>query len=169
MKKYIKVIVLVILMVISLVLVFLSNNKDNKAKDNNNRDINIVDTQENSKKDSNNNNDGEQNINNFFNTLFNYDNENYKSRFDDIKKYSTDNVVEMLEGAGDIVTPTTSIKNKLDTIEIFFDKSEKKAIVVTNTTYTISNSANSMQQIFQIDLNEENKIEGYTVLANVNN
>lgn len=168
MKKYIKVIVLVILMVISLVLVFLSNNKDNKAKDNNNRDINIVDTQENSKKDSN-NNDGEQNINNFFNTLFNYDNENYKSRFDDIKKYSTDNVVEMLKGAGDIVTPTTSIKNKLDTIEIFFDKSEKKAIVVTNTTYTISNSTNSMQQIFQIDLNEENKIEGYTVLANVNN
>lgn len=168
MKKYIKVIVLVMLMVISLVLVFLSSNKDNKTKDNNNKDINIVDTQEESQKDST-NNDGEQNINNFFNTLFNYDNENYKSRFDDIKKYSTDNVVEMLKGAGDIVTPTTSIKNKLDTIEIYFDKSKKKAIVVTNTTYTISNSANSMQQIFQLDLNEENKIEGYTVLANVNN
>lgn len=113
-------------------------------------------------------------IRNFINAEFNYTNANYKSRFEDIKKYVTDDVYNVLKGTGDITTPKTKFQNKVENLNVYLttnDNATIKSLVNITTIYSIEgiNSA-PINQIYELELREQGKdkwiITKYTLMGN---
>ena len=113
-------------------------------------------------------------IRNFINAEFNYTNVNYKSRFEDIKKYVTDDVYNVLKGTGDVTTPKTKFQNKVENLNVYLttnDNATIKSLVNITTIYSIEgiNSA-PINQIYELELRQQGKdkwiITKYTLMGN---
>ncbi|MEC0526221.1 hypothetical protein P8822_00130 [Bacillus sonorensis] len=115
-----------------------------------------------------------QTITNLFNTLFNYDNNNYASRFDKAEKYMNSNVIEKLKGAGgDIQAPKAKIEKQIKKIEIFrqIEKSENiTALVQIKSTYSVDGEDNpEVNELYKVRVNlKTNKIEFFQLLGALN-
>lgn len=115
-----------------------------------------------------------RNIGDFINAQFNYTNKNYVSRFEDIKKYVSNNVYNALKGADDIAAPKTSIQNKVDNLNVYLTTNSNQtvsALVNIRTIYTVNGEVSSaINQIYELELKQQGKdkwiITKYTLMGN---
>jgi len=115
-----------------------------------------------------------RNIGNFIDAQFNYTNKNYVSRFENIKKYVSNDVYNALKGAGDIAAPKTSIQNKVDNLNIYLTTNSNQtvsALVNIRTIYSVNGDDSSpINQIYELELKELGKdkwtITKYTLMGN---
>jgi len=114
------------------------------------------------------------NISQFVDAQYNYTNNNYKNRFEVIKKYVTDDVYNALKGPGDITTPKTNFQNEVKNLDVYIttnDNKTIKALVNITTLYSIGGVANKpINQIYELELKEQEKdqwiITKYTLMGN---
>src|SRR5665648_389158 len=101
------------------------------------------------------------NISQFVDAEYNYTNNNYKSRFEVIRKYVTDDVYNALKGPGDITTPTTSFQNEVKNLDVYItthDNKTIKALVNITTLYSMGGVTNKpINQIYELELKEQEK------------
>jgi len=101
------------------------------------------------------------NISDFVNAEFNYTNENYISRFEEIKRYVTNDVYNGLKGTGDITTPKTKVQNEVTNLNVYFttdDNKTIKALVNIATIYSIQGvKGTTINQIYELELREQTK------------
>lgn len=115
-----------------------------------------------------------KNVVDFINAQFNYTNENYKSRFEDIKKYVTTDVYSALNGAGDVTTPKTKIQSKVDNLNVYLATNNNQtitALINISTIYSVEGVGGSpINQIYELELKEQEKdkwiITKYTLMGN---
>lgn len=114
------------------------------------------------------------NIGSFIDAQFNYTNKNYVSRFENIKKYVSNDVYNALKGAGDIAAPKTSIQNKVDNLNIYLTTNSNQtisALVNIRTIYSVNRDDSApINQIYELELKELGKdkwiITKYTLMGN---
>ena len=114
------------------------------------------------------------NIGSFIDAQFNYTNKNYVSRFENIKKYVSNDVYNALKGAGDITAPKTSIQNKVDNLNIYLTTNSNQtisALVNIRTIYSVNGDDSApINQIYELELKELGKdkwiITKYTLMGN---
>lgn len=114
------------------------------------------------------------NIGSFIDAQFNYTNKNYVSRFENIRKYVSNDVYNALKGAGDIAAPKTSIQNKVDNLNIYLTTNSKQtvsALVNIRTIYSVNGDDSApINQIYELELKELGKgkwiITKYTLMGN---
>ena len=114
------------------------------------------------------------NISDFINAEFNYTNETYISRFEDIRKFVTDDVYSALKGTGDITIPRTKVQDEVTNLNVYLttnDNQTIKALVNIGTIYSIQGvKGTPINQIYELELNEQEKdqwiITKYTLMGN---
>lgn len=114
------------------------------------------------------------NIGSFIDAQFNYTNKSYVSRFENIKKYVSNDVYNALKGAGDIAAPKTSIQNKVDNLNIYLTTNSNQtisALVNIRTIYSVNGDDSApINQIYELELKELGKdkwiITKYTLMGN---
>lgn len=114
------------------------------------------------------------NIVGFIDAQFNYTNKNYVSRFEDIKKYVSNDVYNALKGAGNVAAPKTSIQNKVDNLNIYLTTNNSQtvsALVNIRTIYSVNaDDSAPINQIYELELKEQEKdkwiITKYTLMGN---
>lgn len=170
MKKIIYI-VLGISLVLNLILVILTagqrfsisnNNKEISDLTTKNKSLNtkLKDYQINNEVDqASNNSDVKKLVQNFCYAQFNYDNSNYATRFDNSKKYVTNDVYSALKGSGAITTPKTEFKNEVKNLNIYLtsnDGNNIKALVHMTNSYTIQGTTSDTDQFYEFDVSQQN-------------
>jgi len=114
------------------------------------------------------------NISDFVKDEFNYTNQNYKSRFLDIRRYVSDDVYNALKGTGDIETPKVKVQNEVKDLNVYLttnDNKTIKALVNITTVYSVQGVKNAaINQIYELELTQREKdewiINKYTLMGN---
>lgn len=106
-----------------------------------------------------NNADVKKLIQNFCHAQFDYDNSNYVNRFDNVKKYVTNDVYNALKGSGSTATPKTQFKNEVKNLNIYLtsnDSKNIKALVHMTNSYTIQGTTSDTDQFYEFDVSQQN-------------
>ncbi|WEY90742.1 hypothetical protein P5624_00295 (plasmid) [Bacillus subtilis] len=113
-------------------------------------------------------------IKNSFNTLYNYNNENFVSRFDKAKKYMTDKVVDKLKGSGGVVeAPKVEIEKRVNQLKIYREIKKDRnivALVQLESTYSVDGKDNpKMNELYRVRVNlDTNKVDTFELLGSLN-
>lgn len=113
-------------------------------------------------------------IKNSFNTLYNYNNENFVRRFDKAKKYMTDQVVNKLKGSGGVVeAPKVEIEKRVNQVKIFREIKKDQnivALVELESTYSVDGKDNpKMNELYRVRVNlDTNKVDTFELLGSLN-
>ncbi|MCY9311725.1 hypothetical protein MOF23_22595 [Bacillus inaquosorum] len=113
-------------------------------------------------------------IKNSFNTLYNYNNENFVSRFDKAKKYMTDKVVDKLKGSGGVVeAPKVEIEKRVNQLKIYREIKKDHnivALVQLESTYSVDGKDNpKMNELYRVRVNlDTNKVDTFELLGSLN-
>ncbi|WJE41141.1 hypothetical protein QRD86_00380 (plasmid) [Bacillus halotolerans] len=113
-------------------------------------------------------------IKNSFNTLYNYNNENFVSRFDKAKKYMTDQVVNKLKGSGGVVeAPKVEIEKRVNQLKIYREIKKNQnivALVQLESTYSVDGKDNpKMNELYRVRVNlNTNKVDTFELLGSLN-
>lgn len=101
----------------------------------------------------------EECINNFFNTMYNYTNDNYVDRFTKAKEYAKDDVITGMKGITDgaeIKAPTTKVESKVSNLKAYY-ATDNTIIVIADMSYKIENlNGNNFRQVMQVGVIKEN-------------
>lgn len=101
----------------------------------------------------------EECINNFFNTMYNYTNDNYVDRFTKAKEYAKDDVITGMKGVTDgaeIKAPTTKIESKVSNLKAYY-ATDNSIIVIADMSYKVENlNGNNFRQVMQVGVIKEN-------------
>lgn len=101
--------------------------------------------------------DIEECINNFFNTMYNYKNDNYVERFTKAKEYAKDDVITQMKGtSGEQATaPTTKVQSTVSNLKVYY-ATDSTIVVVADMNYKIENlNGNNFRQVMQIGVIKE--------------
>lgn len=101
--------------------------------------------------------DIEECINNFFNTMYNYTNDNYVERFTKAKEYAKDDVIIQMKGtSGEQTTaPTTKVQSTVSNLKVYY-ATDSTIVVVADMNYKIENlNGNNFRQVMQIGVIKE--------------
>ncbi|MCY9367577.1 hypothetical protein MOF14_12620 [Bacillus spizizenii] len=113
-------------------------------------------------------------IKNSFNILYNYNNENFVSRFDKAKKYMTDKVVDKLKGSGGVVeAPKVEIEKRVNQLKIYREIKKDHnivALVQLESTYSVDGEDNpKMNELYRVRVNlDTNKVDTFELLGSLN-
>ncbi|MGE7609853.1 hypothetical protein ACQKML_25105 [Peribacillus frigoritolerans] len=78
-----------------------------------------------------------------FRGLFNYDNKNYASRFDQVKNRLAESVVSKLKASGEMGSMEIEFKNEVKSLHVYLsavEKDQAKALVKMETQYSVGGS-----------------------------
>lgn len=74
----------------------------------------------------------------FFSIYQNYTTDTYRTRFDELAGYTTDDVLTKLQGASALEPPILPMKNELVKQQVFYDPSEPHTFLIyTSTAYSL--------------------------------
>ncbi|WP_144553555.1 hypothetical protein [Peribacillus simplex] len=79
-----------------------------------------------------------------FRGLFNYDNKNYASRFDQVKDRLAESVISKLKASGEMGSMEIEFKNEVKSLHVYLsavEKDQAKALVKMETQYSVGGSA----------------------------
>ncbi|MDM5281829.1 hypothetical protein [Peribacillus frigoritolerans] len=79
-----------------------------------------------------------------FGGLFNYDNKNYASRFDQVKDRLGESVISKLKASGEMGSMEIEFKNEVKSLHVYLsavEKDQAKALVKMETQYSVGGSA----------------------------
>ncbi|MEE3956125.1 hypothetical protein [Peribacillus frigoritolerans] len=79
-----------------------------------------------------------------FRGLFNYDNKNYASRFDQVKNRLAESVISKLKASGEMGSMEIEFKNEVKSLHVYLsavEKDQAKALVKMETQYSVGGSA----------------------------
>jgi nucleotidyltransferase/DNA polymerase involved in DNA repair len=79
-----------------------------------------------------------------FRGLFNYDNKNYASRFDQVKDRLAESVISKLKASGEMGSMEIEFKNEVKSLHVYLsavEKDQAKALVKLETQYSVGGSA----------------------------
>ncbi|MFP3512220.1 hypothetical protein SB775_21795 [Peribacillus sp. SIMBA_075] len=79
-----------------------------------------------------------------FRGLFNYDNKNYASRFDQVKGRLAESVISKLKASGEMGSMEIEFKNEVKSLHVYLsavEKDQAKALVKMETQYSVGGSA----------------------------
>ncbi|MGE6613495.1 hypothetical protein ACQKFG_23830 [Peribacillus sp. NPDC076916] len=78
-----------------------------------------------------------------FRGLFNYDNKNYASRFDQVKDRLAESVISKLKASGEMGSMEIEFKNEVESLHVYLsavEKDQAKALVKMETQYSVGGS-----------------------------
>ncbi|MFF2853469.1 MULTISPECIES: hypothetical protein [unclassified Peribacillus] len=78
-----------------------------------------------------------------FRGLFNYDNKNYASRFDQVKDRLAESVISKLKASGEMGSMEIEFKNEVKSLHVYLsavEKDQAKALVKMETQYSVGGS-----------------------------
>ncbi|MFC9601418.1 hypothetical protein ACFTQL_27045 [Peribacillus butanolivorans] len=79
-----------------------------------------------------------------FRGLFNYDNKNYATRFDQVKDRLAESVISNLKASGEMGSMEIEFKNEVKSLHVYLsavEKDQAKALVMMETQYSLGGSA----------------------------
>ena len=79
-----------------------------------------------------------------FRGLFNYDNKNYASRFDQVKDQLAESVISKLKASGEMGSMEIEFKNEVKSLHVYLsavEKDQAKGLVKMETQYSVGGSA----------------------------
>jgi hypothetical protein len=79
-----------------------------------------------------------------FRGLFNYDNKNYATRFDQVKDRLAESVISKLKASGEMGSMEIEFKNEVKSLHVYLsavEKDQAKALVMMETQYSVGGSA----------------------------
>ncbi|MBT2669067.1 hypothetical protein J7J00_27145 [Bacillus sp. ISL-4] len=79
-----------------------------------------------------------------FRGLFNYDNKNYASRFDQVKDWLAESVISKLKASGEMGSMEIEFKNEVKSLHVYLsaiEEDQAKALVKMETQYSVGGSA----------------------------
>ena len=105
-------------------------------------------------------------INSGFSYYLNYNTDNYQSRFEDVSKYFSPEVIDKLSGAGSTEKPTISIQSSTNDYKTFINPSEPNSFVyVTDIHYQVEeNEPTVFNNVYLVNLTEK---DGKYIVDNI--
>lgn len=106
-----------------------------------------------------------------FNTLFNYDNENFLSRYDQAERYMTKGVIDKQKGSGGTLhAPKIKVRKRVNDLKIYRQIKKDKniiALVQMESTYTVDGKDNpSVIELYRVRVNlKTKKIDSFQLLT----
>ncbi|GAF66446.1 putative aldehyde dehydrogenase [Bacillus sp. TS-2] len=97
-------------------------------------------------------------ITDFFRIYYDYTSETYESRYENIKRYVSEEVYGQLTSAGIPSMPNIEISNEIVNLEFYLtDAEEMRGLVLLDTMYSIEGLKNPiMTQVFRIVVENDN-------------
>ncbi|MED1469805.1 hypothetical protein [Bacillus salipaludis] len=93
-----------------------------------------------------------------FRDLFNYNNENYAARFDQVQRKLADSVISKLKASGEAGSTQIEFKNEVKSLNVYlsaFEKDQAKALVKMETQYSVGGSQFPRKnQLYEVTLDQ---------------
>ncbi|MGW6298480.1 hypothetical protein [Peribacillus butanolivorans] len=91
-----------------------------------------------------------------FRGLFNYDNKNYATRFDQVKDQLAESVISKLKASGEMGSMEIEFRNEVKSLHVYLsavEKDQAKALVMMETQYSVGGSAFPRKnQIYEVTI-----------------
>lgn len=101
----------------------------------------------------------------FFETIYTYNNHTYMQRYEDAKKYGSDQAISLFKiEAGNTHVPTSVVESSLDSVTLYLKpNSTKEGIVIVTSTYSYQEQTTPITVTYNVTLGEDNDVQKLTV------
>ena len=107
----------------------------------------------------------------FFETIYTYNNHTYLQRYEDAKKYGSDQAISLFKiEAGNTHVPTSVVDSSLDSVTLYLKpNSTKQGIVIVTSTYSYQEQTTPITVTYNVWLDDNDRVETLTVADYGNN